>query len=663
MKNTFFLFVLLLTDFLGQTSVCAQTITNKNNKESQILALVLKTLNEKHINPVKLDDAFSKKMFETFIDLLDSNRLFFYKSDIVEFKKYETLIDNQILVGDLSFVNLVKERYILRMNEGKEIYTDLLKNKLDFSKDKFDSSDIEKKQIFQENKFELTKLYKLTLRAILLNRIKESYNPNLTANEFLELVLKEEKNLTKIIEVTTLNIDNIPKEYVFQEFLTAIVSQFDKDSDYFAPTKRNIYLFKKTGKTNGVGISVGLRDNYKTIEKIIQGGSAYDSKAISPGDVILKIAQNQQQAINVTNLSLFDAMELTRGKMGSIVILTIKKSNGSIIDLPLKRKTVFNKDNFIKSALVEKNNSKYGILSFSDFYNFESTENLYNAPNDFNKEVTLLKDSNVTGIILDLRDNDGGTKEEVKKILDILSNIELTKKWNNRFVVLINSQTGSGAELITLVLKEKFSAVVLGEKSKGKRNINNLIDLNTLKENKSIESDFGSLLISTDEFYIPNQDNIPNTGIEPDINFTPTYLRAKTEQKLNLIENEKKFNNKIIKNTGFYKVIRNSIERLNKNKIYKSLIEDKFDEDLARINNLNYLEFKNDFDILLKKQDKSPLKSYSNNLQFNSIETFEKALEGKEYLIQKRKEWLQSLTNDFQIEEGVNILEDMNRMK
>jgi carboxyl-terminal processing protease len=122
----------------------AQTISNNAAKEKQILQLVLKTLNEKHIKPIKLDDAFSKNLFETFIDLLDPNKLFFYKSDIVEFRKYETLIDNQILIGDLSFVNLVKERYILRMNEGKVLYTDLMKNKLDFNDDKINASNINK---------------------------------------------------------------------------------------------------------------------------------------------------------------------------------------------------------------------------------------------------------------------------------------------------------------------------------------------------------------------------------------------------------------------------------------------------------------------------------------------------------------------------------------
>ena len=117
---------------------------------------------------------------------------------------------------------------------------------------------------------------------------------------------------------------------------------------------------------------------------------------------------------------------------------------------------------------------------------------------------------------------------------------------------------------------------------------------------------------------------------------------------------------KILKNNKFSEVIKNSLKRLKNNDIYKFILEDKFEEDLALINNLNYLEFKNDFDALLKNQDKSPLKNYSNNLDFTSIENLEKAMKGKEYLIQKRKEWLQSLSEDFQIEEGINILEDMN---
>jgi carboxyl-terminal processing protease len=142
MKNTKILLLLLL---FFNTKTNSQVTLNKNSeKDKQILSLVLSTLKDKHIHPIKIDDEFSKNLFEAFIDLLDPNKLFFYKSDIVEFRKYETLIDNQILIGDLSFVNLVKERYILRMIEGKEIYTDLLKNTLDFNNDKINASNINK---------------------------------------------------------------------------------------------------------------------------------------------------------------------------------------------------------------------------------------------------------------------------------------------------------------------------------------------------------------------------------------------------------------------------------------------------------------------------------------------------------------------------------------
>lgn len=683
MKNTSFLFLLLLTGFLGQISVCAQTTTNKNNKESQILALVLKTLNDKHINPVKIDDAFSRKMLISYINELDDNRIFFLDSDIKEFKQYETKLDEQIKNNDLNFFYLTKERYLLRMAQSKEIYLNILKNKIDFTKKEFYKPELIIE--YPKNTAELSENWNRYIKSEILYNLKQNYNPNLSRKQFDEILLSFEKNnLPIIFERSYYNVDNMNKDIVFEFFINSIISVFDEHSKYFLPTSLVEYKIKQTGKVIGPGIKIAMKNGYVEVNSLIKGGPAEKTKKIDAGDAILKVGEKDQEPVNIAGKSIFDVAKLTRGIYGSTLVLTIKKINGSIETVPINREITSTNDSYVKSSIVNKNKVNYAVISIPRFYNESDESEIRNTPDDFEKELLILKQYNVQGLIIDIRDNIGGSLESALKILSnfltkenvvqfknqdgkttILKSENDKKKWDKKVVILVNSNTASSAEMIAAAFQEQKIGIVLGEQTSGNVTIQNMLNLNELKENKLESDDFGALQVASKKFYKLNGSSIQNEGVIPDVCFC----------KIDNIKKKKIINSNIVKDqvmgikiepiilNNFSEILKTSNLRLKNNNIFKYLINNHIDEDLEKINSLNSIKFKIDVDNLLKKQGSSPLDNYSNNLEFLNTSNDEKIFKKREYLIQKRKDWYKSLSQDFEIDEGINILEDMNKTK
>lgn len=663
-------------------------IKNEQTKEQEILETVLTILKNKHINSKKIDDDFSKKMFVSYIEYLDGFGYFFLESDIQEFKKYETELDDQILKNDLSFFYLTRDRYLQRARESKEIYTSLLKNKLNFSS--LQNVETNKvfnfKNIFKKNKEELSEYYKNGLKSMVLDYVKLNYNPNFSTKEFDDFILETEANkLPKILEASAYNVDNISKEFVFRKYLNALISQYDNHSKYYLPYLRDEYVIKQTGKIEGIGVSMTIRDNFTQIDKLALGGPAYKTNKLAVGDVILKIAQENNQPINITGLSLYDVAKLTRGKSGTNIKLTIKKPNGTIEIVPIKRGIVSRNDSYIKSCIVNKNKIKYGVLSFQRFYDELDEEENRNATEDFEKELTVLNQSEIEGLILDIRNNSGGTLESAVKILgNFITKNDVTqfkdndnkvlviksenedKKWKKNIVLLVNSKTESAAEMFAAAFKEQNLGVIIGENTYGNATIQEFLDLNLFKKNTTNIIDFGSLQITTESFYNLNGKSIHNSGIIPDINFSLKNTVSNPDKNLNALNiiSIKGINFKTEnKQNNFLKIIENRKAILNKNKIYNYIINDNFEENLKNITNLNKEKFRKSLDNLLEKQKLSPLINYSNNLEFLPTQNDEKTFKKREYLLQKRKDWYKSLSQDFIIDEGLNILEDMNSIK
>ena len=683
MKLLLFSFLIFANVHVAKAQV---TFNDSNLKEKQVLQAVVSLVKTKHVAPKKIDDDFSKKMFKTYIDSLDTNKIFFLQSDIDEFKQYETKLDDQIKNNDLSFLYLTRKRYLQRVGETYTIFGNLVANGFEFySNDYFvDPSE----RSFSKDQKELIKQIRIYFkREAFYFGFRNGYDSSMTQKEFDDYILDYSKNiLPKKIENTYNNVNNLTNDILFYFYINSFISQLDDHSIYYLPIMHHRYKLSKSNNIYGYGFTSRFKDNFLIVEEIVSGGPAFNLQNFEAGDAILKVGFDNEEQANVIGYTLIDFFKLLNSKSKSEVIkLTIKKPNGTIKEVQIKRGTVATKDSYIKSAVVAKNNKKYAILKFSKFYNELYEGNMRNAAADFSKELKTLNENNVAGLVLDIRDNSGDTLETALKIISNFvkqQNIGIVKdnsnkamnlatenetiNWDKNIVLLVNEDNQSSAEFIANAFKDLQIGIVIGNTTYGNATVKQILDLNAPETTKNLTSDVGALILTTQKFYNTAGKSIQKSGVVPDIKYASKNKLVRENSLVNALNNDgvaASSKQVVIDNNRFAGIIKKSQARLASNKIYQYIINDKLQSDIDNITTLNSKEYKKQYDAFLKAAGTDPLENYNNNLVFTpSSESEEKALKKKVLIYEKRKEWLQSLSQDFQIEEGINILEEMNSL-
>ena len=690
MKN----FLLIITFLIGFTAANANPTLKPIDpkKEKKILEIILNQLKSRHIIDKKLDDNFSKKVFKTYLDSIDKFKLFFLESDMVEFKKYETQLDDQLKASDLSFFYLTYDRIKIRMIEGKELYTNACKNGINILEPgcKFEQKMLSHKK----NKYELIKIWKAFIKGEIASRVTKTCILENDKNKldrknfdeaFNEAIKFYTDNFLNRIEVTTFNIDNFSRLMFLEEYMNAVVRQFDTHSKYYIPRSRDEYLIKETGKIEGIGVLTATRDNFTVINSIVVGGPAWKTKKLDAGDVILKIAQENEPAVDVVGFALYDVAKLTRGKSGTGIKLTVKKASGSIETVSFKRGLVSSNDSYIKSCLVEKNNAKYAVLSFPRFYSDFDDDMVRNAADDFAEELQILKECGVQGLVIDIRDNGGGSVEAATKILsNFVANTPVLQyknkdnktfkfdseinnsKWDKGVVLLVNNETASAAEIFASAFQEFNVGVVLGRETFGKGTIQELLDLNMFNAKKDDGDDFGSLKICTQRFYKLNGKSVQNSGVIPNIDFPQESGEERENLRPNSLIADKVAAiafKKINDDEYFKKIIKNSQVRIQENVYFNSLKKLKKNELFLGMEQFNFDKYQNELFNFIDFKNQNIVPKTISSLEFKSTPADVKLFKRREYLINKRKEWYTQLKTDVHIDECLNVLQDINLKK
>ena len=699
MKINFLLILLLIFQ-----STFANTKVIDPRKEKKILEIVRNILNKNHLVTKKIDNNFSKAVFKDYINSLDKYKLFFLESDIKEFKQYETKIDDQILKNDLTFFYLTYDRIMMRMREGKVMCDNAIKGQISFDNDEFYNGDKYENLDFiklQKTTLQLNSQWRQLIKDLVFIDINNFFKKqtlekgtkyNMQSNE--DLIEYGRQNVEKKLKFSVvLNIDNVDRLSIFEKYLNAIVTQYDFHSKYYSARSRDEYNKLTTGKIVGVGITLGSKDKFMQILGTTPGGPAWKSKKIEIGDVVLKVAQGNDDPIDIVGLSLYDGSKLIRGVKGTIVKLTIKKDDGKIVVIPIKRDVVESDDVYIKSCILEKNNLKYGLISFPSFYADFDDDKERNSFNDFETELEVFKKSDVNGVVIDMRNNSGGAVEEATKImglfikkgvvvqvksknekLDVFEDTDNQISWEKGVVLLVNSETASSAEFFAAAMQDYRRGIIIGDsKTFGKGTMQETLDLNTYNQNKDDNDDFGSLKTTIKQIYRPNGISTQILGVVPDVilNDVINIRKRILERELQKVQFEDKNPHiiasdqiKKIDNKPFYEelsitnIVKNSKQRVLENPIFKFVKEEKQDNNNFINTNLNKLKAR-----IIEKQnninkENLELPQKTNFSVSSDIADF-KNLRKNEYLQTKRKQWQESLLTDFLIEESVNILFEM----
>ncbi len=696
--------VLLLAVFVAIAS-CSFTTKKFDNpeKDKLLIDLITYVLEKGHYSPKDINDAFSKNIYRNFIAGVDPLKRYFLMSDIEEFKRYETSIDDQIKIKDVTFFNLVYSRLSQRIAEIEKMYPTILEQSFDYKMDEELNVDYDK-IAYAKDKKALKNRWRKQLKFSTISNYYDLIEENGTVlNEASEKEQNEDDQKPKTISEIELeareNTKNSMSEYFdfvndleskdyFAIFLNVIVEEFDPHTNYFAPSDRDRFELQMSGKLEGIGARLQKKNDYIKIVEVISGGPAWRGEHVEVGDMIMKVKQEKEkEAVSVVGMRLDDAVKLIKGPKGTKVILTIKRVDGSIEEEIIIRDVVEIEETYAKSTLIKKGDKNYGLIDLRQFYFDMQNYKERNAASDVKKEILRLKDEGMEGLIIDLRGNGGGSLRTAVDMAglfikegpivqvassgskkEVLEDQDDEIVWDGPLVILVNELSASASEILAAAMQDYKRAIVIGSKqSYGKGTVQNLLDLNQWLRNNDM-GDMGSLKLTTQKFYRVNGGSTQLEGVKSDVVMADRY------SYINI--GEKDYDNPLPYDKiepadyevwngylDYEKIIKKSMERMAKSEQLRLIDENaqwiKSRRDITTVN-LNYESYKNELESRIDDTKKfDAIDNYDNKLRYESLPFEIELMKQDTTLLEKRKRWHKSLGNDIYIEEGVNILQDL----
>ena len=671
-------------------------------KDRILVGLVRYALKQGHYEPHEINDQFSEKVFKDFIDQLDPYKRFFLQSDIDEFEVYRRTIDDQIKSEDLTFYNVVLDRFLMRVEESKAYYKEILASPFDFEKEGTFDVDYDKKP-FAKNRAELIKYWQAQLKWSTLSRLHEKIEmqeqmaeqPDAT-DASAEVKPAEEKSFEEMEresrEMTQKNLDDI---YTMMEelddtdwfsiFINTMTMQFDPHTNYFAPKDKKRFDISMAGKLEGIGARLQKRDDYTRVAELISGGPAWRGGELEVGDLILKVGQGSEPPTDIVGMRLDDAIEYIKGEKGTEVRLTVKKIDGSIKVISIIRDIVELEETFVKSSVVELKDRKFGVINLPKFYIDFNERNFRNSATDMEQEIARLKEENVEGLLIDLRNNGGGSLKTAIEIAGLFisdgpvvqvkyrgekPNIRSDKnkkiQWEGPLVVLVNELSASASEIFAAAMQDYNRAIIIGSKqSFGKGTVQNVLPLNNYFK---YPKDLGALKMTIQKFYRINGGSTQLEGVVSDIAMPDKYTYfeiGERDEKNPLdwdsIEPADYTPMDIYEN--FHTVVNDSKKRIQDNPHFIIIDENarwlKAGRDDTTVE-LNYEKYKAEID---KREQESKafedIGLYESRLEFKSPRYEVPMLAQDSILAKKREIWHKNLKKDIYMEEALTVLSEL----
>ncbi len=565
MKNKkIFAIALLLIAFQTVFSVSESALKKIEVSDKNKVAYLqnMGILKANHYEPHDIDDSLSVRIHHLYLHRMDYSKKTFIQSDIDKFAKYKYLIDD-LMNGDLNrkfeFYIEVNKVYQKRINYLKGIYEEILSKPFDFSKNEIYQSDAEKSEYCKsledlKERWRKTLKYQVALRYI---DIIEMNNPDSTKKLSAEDYLKGGKIDSKIEAEAREKISNRYKNYFrridertdeenFAIYVNSILNAVDPHTTYMPPKEKEDFDIDMTGKFEGIGATLTEKDGYIKITKIIPGSPSWRQKELEPEDLIIKVAQGDEEPLDVVDLPLSEAVQHIRGKKGTEVRLTIKKPTGEIKVVPIIRDVVVLEETYAKDVIIknDKYGKKYGYIYLPKYYRDFQNRNSRNATDDVKKALLQFKDYNVDGVILDLRNNGGGALVDAIGVaglfipdgpmVQVNDNLYGRQVRNDRdfesyydgpLVVLVNQLSASASEITSAALQDYERAVILGpDQSFGKGTVQSLLPLDrSLFRSFNKFKPLGSIKLTIQKFYRINGGSTQYKGVIPDIKVPTTY--------------------------------------------------------------------------------------------------------------------------------------------
>lgn len=523
------------------------------NKYQIISQLIYDSVNQNHYEPPKIDDSYSEKVFNLYLKRLDYGKKFLIKSDVEQLSIYKHSLDDQWKNHSLEFFDVSYKIIQKRIADAEEWYKEILSQPLDYNKEEFYETDIDKTtyaENLQQLKDEWRKMvkYQVLLKIDELKeeerkKIEKDSTHTLKPSSFDSLEYKARQKVLKSNNDWFKRLKKLSYKDRMAAYLNTFINVYDPHTEYFPPKEKKKFDQSMSGQFEGIGARLQQKDGVIKVVEIIVGSPSYKQGELKAGDIILKVAQGDKEPVDVTDMDIDDAIELIKGPKGTEVRLTVQKPDGTIKVIPIIRDVIEMEETYAKSFIIEQDKQRYGYIYLPSFYTDFTHTGAHHCSNDVKNEIEKLKKYNIKGIILDLRDNGGGSLQEavdlaglfipegpVVQVRGKMNYVTVHKdknpsvSWDGPLSVIINYGSASASEIVSAALQDYKRAIIVGTNSYGKGTVQSFVDLDyyVLPSFDSIKPT-GSVKITMQKFYRINGDATQLKGVEPDIKLPNVY--------------------------------------------------------------------------------------------------------------------------------------------
>lgn len=688
-KNHFFILMPLLFIAFGFY------IKSQDEGEDILLKAVNLSLQNAHYDPIAVNDDFSAKAFDLYLKNVDPNKRLFLASDIESLAQYKTLIDDQVNDGSYQFFDAALSVLEKRTNASEIYFRELLAQPFDYIKE--ENVDFSENLPYVNNNAELKDRWRKYLKYSVLTRLyskiaaqDKAKEQNDTSFNFLpydSLELNARNAVLKTHNNWYKRLKKLDRQDRLAVYINSITSVYDPHTNYFPPVEKDNFDIQMSGRLEGIGAQLQEKDGYIKITRVIPGGPASLQGDLKANDLILKVAQEGKEAVEIIDWKINDAVKIIRGKKGSKVTLTVKKPDGKLQDITITRDVVILDETYAKSLIInDEDQVRTGYINLPSFYaDFRNPKGRFSWK-DVKAEVEKLKEENVKGIVLDLRNNGGGSLDDVVKMgglfIDKGPIVQVKQKgrapqiledrfsgseWDGPFVILVNEFSASASEILAAAMQDYNRAVVVGSSSThGKGTVQRFLPLNQTLRSKNLP-DLGSVKLTIQKFYRINGDATQLKGVSSDVLLPDNYMYIKTGEKehdfpmeWDQIETAEYDAKKYSIPRG---VINESVKRAKHNQTF-SLIE----ENARRWERQKNLD---SYPLSLKSYKSFKLSEKEESKKFeaiakDAIEGFEinnpavdlAVINAEDSKKKRNEEWLKSASKDPYIYEALQIVED-----
>ena len=488
-----------------------------------------------HYKAMPLDDAMSEKIFDNYFESLDGEKLYFTQVDLDRYAPLRTRLDDAINNEDLSqpfaIYNLYQQRFADRMTYARS----LLKTKFDFTVDETLQLDREKAP-WAKNEEEVRDLWR--------KRVK---------NDWLRLKLagKDEKGIRETLDKRYANyvarMKKLNNEDVFQMFMNAYATAIEPHTNYLGPRSADNFDISMRLSLEGIGAVLQTRDDYTIIREIVPGSPADKSGKLKVGDRVVGVAQGNGAFTDVLGWRIDDVVQLIRGEKGSTVRLDVIPADAGVdakhITVAMVRKKISMEEQAAKKSIIEVKengvNRRIGVISLPTFYqDFEARrkgdKDFKSATRDVERILGELKKDRVDNVLIDLRNNGGGSLVEAVELtglfidkgpvvqqrtaegrIEVEGDVKPGLAWDGPMGVLINRGSASASEIFAAAIQDYGRGLVIGEPSFGKGTVQTLLDLDRFSQSDKVR--YGELKMTIAQFFRINGGTTQLRGVTPDI--------------------------------------------------------------------------------------------------------------------------------------------------